>query len=33
MHTLKLAFMPENENMNIEINQAMLDYVRLIKID
>ncbi len=31
--TLKLAFMPENENMNIEINQAMLDYVRLIKID
>jgi len=25
--------MPENENMNIEINQAMLDYVRLIKID
>ena len=32
MHTLKLAFMPENENMNIEINQAMLDYVRLIKI-
>jgi hypothetical protein len=32
-HTLKLAFMPENENMNIEINQAMLDYVRLIKID
>ncbi|HEY5507304.1 MAG TPA: amylo-alpha-1,6-glucosidase [Paludibacter sp.] len=32
-HTLKLAFMPENENMNIDINQAMLDYVRLIKID
>lgn len=32
-HTLKLAFMPENENMNIEINQAMLDYVRLIQID
>jgi hypothetical protein len=32
-HQLKLVFMPENENMNIEINQAMLDYVRLIKIN
>ena len=32
-HTLKLKFMPENENMNIEINQAMLDYVRLIRIE
>jgi len=32
-HTLKLAFMPENENMNIEINQAMLDYVRLTKMN
>ncbi|MDD4969356.1 MAG: GH116 family glycosyl hydrolase [Paludibacter sp.] len=31
-HTLKLEFMPENENMNIEVNQAMLDYVRIIKI-
>ncbi len=31
-HTLKLEFMPENENMNIEINQAMLDYVRLVKL-
>ena len=31
-HTLKLVFMPENENMNIEINQAMLDYVRVVKI-
>jgi len=31
-HTLKLVFMPENENMNIEINQAMLDYMRVIKI-
>jgi len=27
-HMLKLVFMPENENMNIEVNQAMLDYVR-----
>jgi len=32
-HTLKLKFMPENENMNIEINQAMLDYVRLVRIE
>ena len=32
-HNLKLEFMPENENMNIEINQAMLDYVRLVKIN
>lgn len=31
-HILRLEFMPENENMNIEINQAMLDYVRLVKI-
>ncbi|NEU08528.1 glycogen debranching protein [Flavihumibacter sp. R14] len=31
--TLSLTFNPENENMNGEINQAMLDYVRLIKID
>lgn len=32
-HHLKLEFMPENENMNIEVNQAMLDYVRLVKIN
>jgi len=25
--------MPENENMNIEINQAMLDYIRLVRIE
>lgn len=31
-HHLKLQFMPENENMNIEVNQAMLDYVRVVKI-
>lgn len=31
-HTIRLEFMPENENMNVEINQAMLDYVRLVKI-
>lgn len=32
-HSLRLEFMPENENMNIEINQAMLDYLRLVKIE
>jgi len=32
-HHLKLKFMPENENMNIQVNQAMLDYVRLIRIE
>lgn len=32
-HALKLEFMPENENMNIDVNQAMLDYVRLVKIE
>lgn len=32
-HNLKLEFMPENNNMNIEVNQAMLDYVRLVKMN
>ncbi|MDB5013679.1 MAG: Cycloisomaltooligosaccharide glucanotransferase precursor [Daejeonella sp.] len=31
-NTLTLAFKPENENMNGEINQAMLDCLRIIKI-
>ncbi len=31
-HTLSLLFEPENENMNGTINQAMLDYVRVIRI-
>ncbi len=31
-HSIKLEFLPENENMNIEINQAMLDYLRLVKL-
>ena len=31
-HTIKLQFKDANENMNGEINQAMLDYLRLIKI-
>lgn len=32
-HTLTLSFEPNNENMNGEVNQAMLDNLRLIKID
>jgi len=32
-HHIKLEFMPENENMNIDVNQAMLDYVRLMRIE
>ncbi len=31
-HTLTLSFEPHNENMNGEVNQAMVDYIRLIKI-
>src|SRR5690606_36748245 len=31
-HILSLDFEPWNENMNGEINQAMLDYVRIIRI-
>ncbi|WP_223284604.1 carbohydrate-binding protein [Hymenobacter qilianensis] len=30
--TLTLAFEPANENMNGEVNQAMLDYLRLTRI-
>lgn len=33
IHNLKLEFMPENENMNLDVNQAMLDYVRFVKLD
>ncbi len=31
-HNLVLAFEPYNENMNVDVNQAMLDYVRITKI-
>ena len=31
-HPLTLAFEPANENMNGEVNQAMLDYLRLRKV-
>mgnify|MGYP005752056001 CR=1 FL=1 len=31
-HTISLTFEPNNENMHGEINQAMVDYMRVIKI-
>ena len=31
-HNLALSFEAENENMNIEVNQAMLDAVKLVRI-
>jgi hypothetical protein len=32
-HILSLIFQPQNENMNGDINQAMLDYLRVIKLE
>ncbi|CAN5579234.1 hypothetical protein BH10BAC3_BH10BAC3_34360 [soil metagenome] len=32
VHNIVLSFEPYNANMNVEINQAMLDYLRVIKI-
>ena len=32
-HQLALALEPFNENMNIDINQAMLDYIRIVKLN
>jgi len=32
-HLIKLSFNPANENMNGEINQAMIDYLRVTGID
>lgn len=32
-HVISLVFEPWNHNMNVEINRAMLDYVRLSKVD
>ena len=32
-HTLRLAIDSVNENMNGEVNQAMLDYLRMTKLD
>ena len=31
-HTITLSFEPFNENMNGEINQAMVDYMRVVKL-
>jgi hypothetical protein len=31
-HPLTLAYEPANENMNGEVNQAMLDYVRVKRV-
>ncbi|MBF9255115.1 glycogen debranching protein [Pontibacter sp. 172403-2] len=31
-HTITLSFEPANENMNGEVNKAMLDYVRITKL-
>ncbi|HYG39040.1 MAG TPA: glycogen debranching protein [Cytophagales bacterium] len=31
-YSISIALDPANENMNVEINQAMLDYLRVIKI-
>lgn len=32
-HLISLEFRPEDENMNISINHALVDYVRLTKLD
>ncbi|RSK43623.1 alpha-L-rhamnosidase-related protein [Hymenobacter perfusus] len=32
-HTLTLSFEPANENMDGEVNQAMLDYLRLTRVE
>ena len=32
-HLIQLSFKPPNENMNIDINQAMIDYMRVTKIE
>ena len=32
MHRLSIKYLPANENINININQAMIDYIRLIRL-
>ena len=32
-HTLMITFMPSDNNMNIETNSALLDYLRVIKVN
>jgi hypothetical protein len=31
-HRLSLEYEPWNENMNEQVNQAMLDYMRIVKL-
>ncbi|MGE5519027.1 MAG: MGH1-like glycoside hydrolase domain-containing protein [Candidatus Dadabacteria bacterium] len=31
-HQLRIVYLPENENMNLDINQAMIDNVRVIRL-
>ncbi|MFT2011348.1 hypothetical protein ACMA1I_21935 [Pontibacter sp. 13R65] len=31
-HTISLTFEPANENMNLKVNQAMLDYMRVTQL-
>ncbi len=32
-HTISLSYEPWNENMNVVVNQAMLDYLIVVKMD
>ena len=32
-HTLRLEYLPANENMNEEVNQAMLDQLRMVRLE
>ncbi|TAF46180.1 MAG: glycogen debranching protein [Sphingobacteriales bacterium] len=32
-HTIEVIFRPKNENMNINVNQALLDYMRLSRVN
>ena len=32
-HALTLAYEPANQNMNGEVNQAMLDYLRVRRVE
>jgi hypothetical protein len=32
-HALTLAYEPANQNMNGAVNQAMLDYLRMMRVE
>ena len=32
LHNITLSFEPSNENMNVDINKAMIDFMRVIKL-